>query len=111
MARTTRITKPNPNQSSFGIWLTSYLCKHNKSILGFSNEVGITHRSIRDWVEGICFPNGGSVIMVCEVLAKYEDCFVDTIILEAMSQHPFYTMAIKRESKRYPSQTSDVIGV
>ena len=111
MARATRLTKPHPDQSSFGIWLTSYLCKHNKSILGFSNDVGLTHRSIRDWIEGICFPNAGSLIMFCEVLAKYEDCFVDTIILEAMTHHPHYIMAIKRESKRYTSDTTDTIGV
>ena len=48
--------KPSPNQSSFGIWLTSYLSKHKLSIMDLARLTGPTDRAIRDWIDGKFFP-------------------------------------------------------
>ena len=103
--------KPSPNQSSFGIWLTSYLSKHKRSIIYFARLTGPTDRAIRDWIDGKFFPTFTPMLEICEVLAIHEGCFVDTILMEAIQTHPNYILIKRREGKRYTTDTTDEIGV
>ena len=103
--------KPSPNQSSFGIWLTSYLSKHKLSIMDLAKLTGPTDRAIRDWIDGKFYPTSTPMLEICEVIAIHEGCFVDTILMEAIQTHPNYILIKQRESKRYTIDTTDGIGV
>ena len=109
--RRTPQIKPSPDQSSFGIWLTSYLSKHKLSIMDLARLTGPSDRAIRDWIDGLNFPKFGPLLEVVEIIAIHEECFVDTIMMEAIQTHPDYIWAKIRESKRYTTDTSNTIGV
>tara|TARA_R100000231_G_scaffold135627_2_gene110223 strand:+ start:1628 stop:1978 length:351 start_codon:yes stop_codon:yes gene_type:complete len=103
--------KPSPDQSSFGIWLTSYLSKHKLSIMDLSRLTGPTDRAIRDWIDGVNFPKFGPLLEIVEVISKLECCFIETILMEAIQTHPNFVMAKRRETKFYSTHTADNIGV
>ena len=105
------VAKPSPNQSSFGIWLTSYLSKHNLSIMDLSNKTGVTDPAIRDWIKGTNFPKYDALLEVVEVIAIEEVCFIDTIMMEAIQTHPNYLLAKRREIKRHETVSTEGIGV
>ena len=109
--RRTPQIKPSPDQSSFGIWLTSYLSKHKLSIMDLSRSTGITDRTIRDWIDGVNFPKIGPLLEVVEVISKLEHCFIETILMEAIQTHTNFVMAKRREAKHYSTHTIDDIVV
>lgn len=109
--RRPKITKPSPDQSSFGIWLTSYLSKYKLSLMELSRSTGTSDRALRDWIEGKNFPKYGPLLEVVEIIAKYEGCFLDTIMMEAIKTHPNYILAKRREAKRHEINNNDIIGV
>lgn len=92
--------KPSAEMTSFGIWLTSYLSKHKTSVAGFGRLTGLSPENIFGWIHRDYFPNGGSIIVVAEVIARMETCFIDTIIMEIVATHPNYINAIRRENRR-----------
>jgi hypothetical protein len=103
--------KPSPNQSSFGIWLTSYLSKHKLSIMDLARLTGPSDRAIRDWIDGKFYPTFTPMLEICEVIAIREGCFVETILMEAAQTHPNYILIKQREAKRYTTDTPEGIGV
>lgn len=105
------IVKPSIYQSSFGIWLSSYMCKHDISIMELSKKTGITDRAIRAWIDGECFPKYSPLLEVIEVIAVLEVCFIDTIMMEAIQTHPNYILAKRREIKRHETNPIEWIDV
>jgi transcriptional regulator with XRE-family HTH domain len=96
--------KPSTDMSSLGILLASYMSKHNITIMDLSRKLGIADRQIRDWVIGHHYPTMGSLWMICEVIAKEEECFIETIMMEAMCCHDYYITAKRREARRYATK-------
>jgi|DEB0MinimDraft_6_1074348.scaffolds.fasta_scaffold93429_1 transcriptional regulator with XRE-family HTH domain len=103
--------KPSPDQSSFGIWLTTYLSKYNLSVMDLARSTGTSDRALRDWIEGKNFPKYGPLLEVVEIIAIHEGCFLDTIMMEAIKTHPNYILAKRREAKRHDITTAETIGV
>ena len=92
--------KPSPKMTSFGIWLTTYLSKHKLSVSGFARLTGLSPENIFGWIHRDYYPNLGSILIVAEVIARIEICFIDTIILEIAANHPNYLNAKRRENRR-----------
>jgi len=103
--------KPSPDQSSFGIWLTSYLSKHKLSIMDLSRLTGVTDRAIRDWIDGTNFPKYGPLLEVVEVIAIREVCYLETIMMEAIQTHDGFVLAKQRETKRHATAPTESIGL
>jgi len=103
--------KPSPDQSSFGILLTSYLSKHKISIMDLARKTGIADRQIRSWIAGEYFPTMPSIIMMAEVIAILEVCFLDTIVLEIAQTHDNFVMAKRRETRRHNLEATKGMGV
>ena len=93
--------KPQPSQSSIGILISSYLSKHELTVMDLAREMGVTDHLLRSWFSGKHFPKVPSIIMMAEVISKHEECFIETIMLEIMKTHDDFIKSKRRERRRY----------
>src|SRR5210317_1069178 len=97
MASGQQMRRPSPEMSSFGIWITSLMIKHEMSLADMDRATGISDRKIRAWINGDSFPK------------------VDNMLMECISHCDGYLQAKKREARRWErglmDWTDDVQGV
>ena len=75
MASGQQMRRPSPEMSSFGIWITSLMIKHEMSLADMDRATGISDRTIRAWINGASYPKVVNMLAIAEVLSIKEQCF------------------------------------
>jgi transcriptional regulator with XRE-family HTH domain len=101
MASGQQMRRPSPEMSSFGIWITSLMIKHEMSLADMDRATGISDRTIRAWINGDSYPKVVNMLAIAEVLSIKEQCFFDTMLMECISHCDGYIQAKKREARRW----------
>ena len=110
MGRKKTLTKPSPDQSSFGIWLTSHLHANHVSVSDTSSGAGPSMGVIYSWIRGDTEPRIGSLIEVCEFISLQSDIPPLELLSDAIVQFPEAHNAQRRYYKRVkPKETYNPI--
>ena len=107
MSRRPKPMKPNPSQSSFGIWLTTHMSINSIMMIDITRELGTSYDTVYGWISGKNYPRLDTLIMICEVLSKYNGQSPLDMFSAAISTFDEMVYAMRRYHHRHPSKRFD----